>query len=344
MVLSIFAFFMLMSALVNYFELGLRALSAENFDTATGALVVLLKLPNDSLDILPFAVLFGSMAAFVAANRRLEVVVARAAGLSGWQFLLPAVIVGLLIGVVTVTLYSPFAASLIAEANALKAPKASSLLGEEKGWVWVRQRGGNRDSIIGAGGSFNGGLGLNDVTAFVYTLDGRFVERVDAPTAQFAGREWRFSDATVTAPNRIPARIPVYSLESSFSPEQIRQTFEQPQNISFWGLPGMISGARQAGIPSGRYELRYHGFLALPILLLAMVLIAAIVSLRFSRAQNLGRIVLSGIVSGFMLYVISSVSRDLGSGGVVPPSLAAWLPAIVATLFGVTVLLHLEDG
>jgi lipopolysaccharide export system permease protein len=54
--------------------------------------------------------------------------------------------------------------------------------------------------------------------------------------------------------------------------------------------------------------------------------------------------VLSGIAVGFMLYVIASISRDMGSGGVVPPPLAAWLPAIVATLFGVTVLLHLEDG
>jgi hypothetical protein len=28
----------------------------------------------------------------------------------------------------------------------------------------------------------------------------------------------------------------------------------------------------------------------------------------------------------------------------VSPPLAAWLPAIVATLVGITVLLHLEDG
>jgi lipopolysaccharide export system permease protein len=54
--------------------------------------------------------------------------------------------------------------------------------------------------------------------------------------------------------------------------------------------------------------------------------------------------VLSGIGAGFVLYIFSSLTRDLGSGGVVPPPLAAWLPAIAATLFGLTVLLHLEDG
>ena len=45
-----------------------------------------------------------------------------------------------------------------------------------------------------------------------------------------------------------------------------------------------------------------------------------------------------------MLYIVLKIAEDLGSGGVVPPLLAAWLPAIVATLVGVTVLLHLEDG
>jgi lipopolysaccharide export system permease protein len=348
MVLVIFGLFMLLVALISYFDLGLRALSANNFDTATGALVILLRLPTDSLDVLPFAVLFGSMAAFVVANRRLEVVVARAAGLSGWQFLLPAILVGLLVGGVAVTLYTPIAATMVAKANSLDSrsvPGLNPFLGKKTGQVWLRQAGGSHESIIGANGSFDNGLGLKNVTAFVYTRSGQFIERVDAPSAKFVNREWQFSDATVTAPNQVPKKAEGYRLESDFSPEQISQTFELPENISFWALPAIISGAKTGGITgASRYELRYHWLLSLPILLLAMVLIAAVVSLRFSRSQNLARMVLSGIGAGFMLYVISSVSQDLGSGGVVPPALAAWLPAIVATLFGMTVLLHLEDG
>ena len=45
-----------------------------------------------------------------------------------------------------------------------------------------------------------------------------------------------------------------------------------------------------------------------------------------------------------MLYVVTKIAWDLGSGGIVPPPLAAWLPAIVTVLIGATVLLHLEDG
>ncbi len=346
-VTSIFLLFVALLAAINYFQLIRRALTSDDFDAGTAALAVLLRLPTDSQEILPFAVLFGSIAAFVGANQRLEVVVARAAGLSAWQFLLPAAVVGLLLGVAMTTLYTPIAAYLVAKSNLLKTASyvdVGQLLGTETGQTWIRQTTSDNESIVGAVSSFNRGLGLREATAFIYDRSGHFIERVDAPTAEFVEKEWLFRGATVTAPDRKPAAAPLYRLQSSLSPEQVGQAFETPKNISFWALPGIIAGAQRAGIPSARYELRYHSLLAMPILLLAMVLIAAIVSLRFSRSRNIGRMVLSGIAVGFMLYVGASIARDMGSGGVVPPPLAAWLPAIVATLFGVTVLLHLEDG
>jgi lipopolysaccharide export system permease protein len=151
-------------------------------------------------------------------------------------------------------------------------------------------------------------------------------------------------NATVTASNHTPVISDLYRLPTALGPDQIRQTFEVPRNVSFWALPGMIASAKRAGIPPTSYQLRYHSLLARPILLLAMVLIAAIVSLRFSRSQRVGRMIMAGVGVGFVLYVISSVANDLGGGGIVAPPLAAWLPAIVAILAGTTVLLHLEDG
>ena len=52
--------------------------------------------------------------------------------------------------------------------------------------------------------------------------------------------------------------------------------------------------------------------------------------------------IVTGVAVGFLLYVVMKIAKDLGSGGVVSPPLAAWLPAIIAILIGMTVLLHLE--
>lgn len=347
MVMAMFALFVALITVISYFELIRKALKYEDFEVWRSAIVVLFRVPNMAEAALPFATLFGSIAAFVVANRRLEVVVSRAAGISAWQFLFPAALVGLMIGILATTIYSPFAASLEAAASSINASikaDARSSKDSTSGPVWIRQAAEDRESIIGANESFDGGLGLTEVTAMVFDRTGKFIERVDAGTARFEPGTWLLKNATVTAPSRQPERVETYRIPTHLAPDQVKQSFEKPEFVSFWRLPALIRAADNAGLSSDRYRLRYNTLLAQPILLLSMVLIAAIVSLRFSRSKDLGQMILAGIGIGFMLYIVTKIARDLGSAGIVPASLAAWLPAIVAILVGTTVLLHLEDG
>ena len=145
MVIAFFLVSVLVITLATFVEFFNRAFEID----AAGikiALLSLFRVPSTSEDALPFVVLYGSIAAFVVANRRLEVVVARAAGVSAWQFLLPACIVGLLFGVFATTVYNPFAASLLTRSNLLSAEifgtndKPAVELGD--GPIWVRQSAG----------------------------------------------------------------------------------------------------------------------------------------------------------------------------------------------------------
>lgn len=84
--------------------------------------------------------------------------------------------------------------------------------------------------------------------------------------------------------------------------------------------------------------------IALPALLVAMTLIAAMVSLTFVRFGQSLYSILGGILCGFLLYVVSELITAFGEAGSVPPIVAAWVPVIVASTIGTTVLLHKEDG
>jgi lipopolysaccharide export system permease protein len=349
MVSSIFLLAFLLIAAVTYFEFFNRAFNGEATAGLALALGALFKVPAISEESLPFAVLYGSIAAFIIANRRLEVVVARAAGVSAWQFLLPACVVGLLFGILATGVYNPLAASLQSISNRLTAEAFSQgqKIAESAnggGPVWARQSADGVESIIGSVQSFDEGLGLTGVTAYVFDPDGHFRERVDAPRAHYFPGEWRLEDATITAISANPKKVALYALSTNLTPNEVKQTFLKLDSVSFWQLRGLAASARRAGLPADRYELQYNVLLSRPSLRLAMVLIAANVSLRFSRSRDLGRMIITGVGVGFMLYVVMKIAWDLGSGGIVPPPLAAWLPAIVATLAGITVLLHLEDG
>jgi lipopolysaccharide export system permease protein len=52
----------------------------------------------------------------------------------------------------------------------------------------------------------------------------------------------------------------------------------------------------------------------------------------------------TGIGTGFVLFVVSSLVGALGQSATIPVALAAWTPAAVSSMLGIAMLLHLEDG
>ena len=102
--------------------------------------------------------------------------------------------------------------------------------------------------------------------------------------------------------------------------------------------------AERTGLDTTPYELRYQSLMARPLLLIAMVLVAASVSLRFFRFGGVTKLVIGGVAAGFVLYVATQLSEELGSSGIVNPIVAAWLPAALGAMLGALALLHQEDG
>ena len=117
-----------------------------------------------------------------------------------------------------------------------------------------------------------------------------------------------------------------------------------PETISFWELPAFIRVLENAGFSAVRHRLYWHRLLAGPLLLFAMVLLAATFSLRPPRRGGTLALALAGIAAGFLLYFVSNVVAALGQNASIPVALAAWTPVGVSTLVAVTLLLHLEDG
>lgn len=371
--LIIFIVVFVLMAFIDYLELARRAARREGFDAFLYLLVSLARVPNVIERALPFTILFASMASFVMANRQLELVVARASGVSAWQFLLPAGLVAVMIGIFATTVFNPISTDLkersILLANQLAqtrtkleataaptpapAPAATPALPTDvasapessSDWtIWMRQTGREGSSIIGAKQSLNRGLSLVDASAFVFKSNGTLDHRIDASTADFEDGNWVFRNATLTRPGSRPAPEPEIRLPTDLSAEQVSQSLADPETVSFWSLPELIEISKKSAVPSDAYEMQFQSLLAQPLLFLAMVFVAATVSLRFSRSRDLGQVILTGVAVGFVLYVVTELARGLGRSGVVSPMIAAWTPAIVATLLSVTVLLHREDG
>ena len=137
---------------------------------------------------------------------------------------------------------------------------------------------------------------------------------------------------------------PVYRLKTSLTPEQVRESFATPETVPFWELPLYIKIAEHAGLVASGYRLQFQKLLARPFLMVAMVFLAAAVSLRFFRFGGVQKMVLSGMAAGFLLYVLAKVTEDLSKADLMHPVAAAWLPVLAGGLTGFIALLYQEDG
>jgi lipopolysaccharide export system permease protein len=310
------------------------------------AKISLFRVPQIAERILPFCVLIGAMSCYLGLSRRLELVVSRAAGMSAWQFTAPAVVVALVVGVFATTVYNPIAAVLQERAKRLEAGITGGTEGLQAtvNGFWVTQRSDNNQSIINATSSREQGVELSKVSAFVFDQGNHFLERIEANTAVLESGHWRLNDARIYSPGAPPEERESYLLATNLTPEQIRETFSTPETVPFWQLPYFIDMAERAGLAASGYRLQYQKLLARPFMLAAMVLLAAAFSLRFFRFGGVQKMVLGGVASGFLLYIMSKLTDDLSKAELLPPLIAAWMPVAIGAMTGFVALLYQEDG
>ena len=135
-----------------------------------------------------------------------------------------------------------------------------------------------------------------------------------------------------------------YLLSTNLTAEQVAESFSTPETVPFWQLPLYIDMAEHAQLAAAGYRLQYQKLLSRPFMLAAMVLLAAAFSLRFFRFGGVQKMVLGGVISGFLLYVISKITDDLAKAELMYPVFAAWLPVLLGGLTGFVALLYSEDG
>lgn len=333
--------------LADAVELIRRSVDRDSFDPWVAVAASFYKTPSLTEEFLPFAVLFGSIAAFLALNRRLELTVMRASGISAWQFIAPGLVVVVLIGIAATALYNPLSAAARERSDRLAATvlgKEALMLTAGGRSIWFRQEGPEGSSLMHAAAASADGLTLYGVEAHLFDADMRFAGRIEGDTARLVEGAWWFAAVTRWTAEGIASERASARLPTALTAAEVREAVARPDAISFWKLPAAVALAERAGLPAHRFAMQYQVLLSRPLLLAAMVLIAAAVSLRMVRLGGLTRAITGGVAAGFALYVFSAVASDLGEAGSVPTVLAGWLPGLAATMFGATALLYSEDG
>ncbi len=336
----------------------LRTVGSDVDLTARDALgLSLMKLPMLMEQTLSFAMLVAAMIAFSRLNRRGELAIIRASGVSAWRFLSPLLILAILLGAASTTLLNPVGARLNASyeqtrANLLREARPLAVTGGRND-IWLRQGDQTSQIVIHAeriednGAVLAGVKLLEEERVFLNatpTDTFRFVRRIDAARALIRDGFWQLEDLIENVPGEAPVRREVLSIPTDLDADQLLDRFASPATIGFWALPAFVKQTMAAGLDASRYRMRWHSLLAAPVLFMAMALIGAIVCLRLGRLGGTSQLIAMGGVAAVGLFFVTQLAFSLGSSGAVPPAVAAWSPALFALFTALTVVAYREDG
>ena len=195
--------------------------------------------------------------------------------------------------------------------------------------------------------NYEKGEPLLNVEVTTTSPDGILVSRLVSKRAWWDHEDkgWTFEGPVIChfAPGRVPEfEVPDPPILRHLWAETPWQLIKPGLAAQYLGIPDLNgwlrSNATRHHTPPNRnsaapYLTQWHYRWALPFTCLVTVLLAAPLSIHFSRRGPGGNIFLAIVLSALMIFT-TNVILNLGEAGFLHPALAAWLPNIVFSLLG----------
>lgn len=336
--------------LVDFVETSRDVVTRVDVSALEIVLLSLLKLPLLLQDTLPFIVLFGVLWTFFRLNRRSELIVMRASGLSAWRIMAPAIVLAMVIGALGSAGLNPLGATTTAMFESRRADLFDGGEGRQtrSARTWLREVQGDGFVLIAAD-SMDGDRLILPVFRF-YAFGGTdnrtpLLERlIEADHADLSGGFWQLAGATEYRPEAANMDLGDVSLPTTTGREALFERARSATGVSFWRLPEVIVSAREAGLSTRVYELRWFSLLSQPLLLAAAALMAVAATLRLARLGGAAGFALAGGLGGFLLYFLQRMLAGLGTAGTLDPLSAAWSAPALFALAAVLYIAMTEDG
>lgn len=336
--------------LVDFVEQSRTLGTRVDIGTAQLLSLTMLKAPSLLETTLPFVFLFGVLSSLFRLNRRSELIVMRASGMSAWRILAAPMVLAIGVGVISTTIINPIGAAGLAEYESRR--DALTNVRRDPGQdepVWLRETQADGFTVIAAEALEEDSQQLRAPVFLYYGIDERGVprleRRLDAERASLdANGFWQIENAIERAPGASALTVGNISQPTTINRQALFERSRSPDGVSFWDLPGLITSAREAGLATERYVLRLHALMALPLTLLAATLIASAATLRLHRLGGAAAFAMAGGIAGFVMFFFQEMLNSFGATGALPPATAAWSAPALTALIALTYIASTEDG
>lgn len=301
--LALFAFFDLIQELEN--------IGKGNYGIRQMLLIVLLSIPGHVYEVVPVAVLVGTMYALGQFSRYSELIVLRTSGVSIAHLSGVLLRVGLAFALITFLVGELVAPYSEKSAKRLRIKATDSVIAQDfRSGLWVKDGNSfvNVEDV-----SLNAGL----LNVHIYEFDASFRLRTitNAKSGKFENDQWALQEVAQInfEKNKVSRkRFADANWQSLIRPELLNVLLVQPEKMSAWNLYSYIHHLKINKQKTSRYDIALWAKLIYPLASAVMVILALPFGFLQQRASGTSAKILAGLMIGIVYQVLNKVFVHLG--------------------------------
>lgn len=302
------------------------------------------QLPGHLYELMPIAVLIGTIYSLARMAQSSEFTILRTGGLGPGRALGLLALLGAVFAVVTLVVGDYVAPQAERQGLLLEARIRGGVPSEGAG-AWLKERRatgtGERSFSINVAGIGAGGA-LQGVRIFEFDDDGRLVTQTEARAGTVdAQRVWHLQDVRITqwpqaraagTPTVQEQRLAAYDWPSTLAPAVVAaavQPLQAMNTLELWRYSRHLQAQEQA---AQRYELQFWKRALYPLACVVMVALALPFAYLSARAGGVSLKVFGGIMLGISFVLLNNVAGHIGLLSDLTPWLVSAAPGLVYLL------------
>lgn len=299
-------------AMFSFFDLiqELESVGKGSYGITQVLLFVLLSSPGHVYEVVPVAVLVGTMYALGQFSRYSELIVLRVSGVSISRIGLGLLRVGLVFALLTFVVGELVTPLSEKTAQRLRIKATDSVVAQDfRSGLWVKDGNSfvNVETVSPDAGLLN---------IHIYEFDDGFRLRTitNAKSAHFTGNDWKLRDVSQTffEQNIRTKHFDEATWKSLIRPELLNVLLVTPEKMSAWNLYSYINHLSTNKQNTSRYEIALWSKMAYPLACIVMVVLALPFGFLQQRSGAASTKIFAGIMLGIVYQVLNRVFVHLG--------------------------------
>lgn len=331
--LALFTFFDFLAELEDIGRAGYRLKHA--------LIYVMLGIPSRAYEVMPIAVLIGTLYALTSLARTSELIVMRTSGVSTRRMMASLMTTGLIFVGTTYVLGEFIAPPLDRIAQKWRLRGINAAVPQElRTGLWVRDGklfvNVQRAQPEGA---------LEGVSIYEFDDAHNLLGISVAAKGEYTGKGWALQEVVQTRfePGRTEVlRLPALKWNSELTPEMLSTVMLNPDRMAIGSLARYVSHLEENKQRTGRYAISFWKKIIYPFAALVMMGLALPFAFGSQRSGNVSARVLLGIVLGMGFHLLNSLFSNLAVINSWQPLLSAAAPSAVFLLLAAVMLWMVE--